>query len=102
MENRQQTRREAPDDASINMRSIVATVAAMALGAIAGGIAASKLPSDKFIWTGFALVPLFALLEVCLKRIAALFGGTAHAVRFTLDGALVTGFHGACFAVGSQ
>jgi hypothetical protein len=48
------------------------------------------------------VVPLFALLEVCLKRIAALFGGNANAVRFTLAGALVTGFHGAWFAVRSR
>jgi len=102
VENRQPTRREAPDDASINMRSAVATVAAMALGAIAGGMAASKLPGDKFIWTGFVLAPLFALLEVCLKRFAALFGGNANAARFTLAGALVIGFYSTWFAVRSQ
>ena len=84
------------------MRSAVAAVAAVALGAVAGGMAASKLPSDKFIWAGFALVPLFALLEVCLKRIAALFGGNANAARFTLAGALVIGFYGTWFAVRSQ
>jgi uncharacterized membrane protein YfcA len=101
VDNRQPNRREAPDDASIDLRSVVATVAAGALGAIAGGMAASKLPSDKFIWTGFALVPLFALLEVCLKRIAALFGGNANAARLTLAGALVIGFYGTWFAVRS-
>ena len=49
---------------------------AAALGAIAGGMAASKLPSDKFIWTGFALAPLLILLEVFFKHFVALFGGT--------------------------
>jgi hypothetical protein len=48
------------------------------------------------------VVLLFALLEVCLKRIAALFGGNANAARFTLAGALVIGFYGTWFAVRSQ
>jgi hypothetical protein len=36
------------------------------------------------------------------KTYCSLFGGNANAVRFTLAGALVTGFHGTWFAVRSQ
>jgi uncharacterized membrane protein YfcA len=86
----------------INLRSGIAIVAAAALGAIAGALAASKLPSDKFAWTGFALVPLFLLLEVLLKHLGPLFGGDQNVARFTLAAALVTGFYGAWFGIRSM
>ena len=101
MGNQQPNRREPPTDASITLRSAAATVVAAALGAIAGGIAASKLPSDKFIWTGFVLAPLLVLLEVFFKHFVALFGGNANATRFTLVGAIVLGFYGTWFLLRS-
>ena len=101
VENRQPERREAPGDASINLRSATATVVAAALGAIAGGLAASKLPDDKFIWTGFVLAPLLVLLEVFFKWLVALFDGNANAARLMLAGAIVAGFYVTWFAVRS-
>jgi uncharacterized membrane protein YfcA len=86
----------------MNLRSAAATIVAAALGAIAGGLAASKLPTDKFAWTGFALVPLLILLEACLKRLVALFDGNAQAARFTLAGAIVVAFYATWFAVRSS
>ena len=78
--NEQQPRRRPPaaDDA-INLRSAAVAVIAAALGAIAGGMAAWKLPSDKFAWTGFALAPLRVLLELLLKQLAIVFGGDRSA-----------------------
>jgi uncharacterized membrane protein YfcA len=101
VDNRQPNDRGADGDASINLRSAAATVVAAALGAIAGGIAASKIPADKFIWTGFALVPLLVLLEVFFKHFVVLFDGNANAARFTLAGAIVVGFYVTWFAVRS-
>lgn len=75
---------------------------AAALGALAGAIAALKLPADKFAWTGFALLPLFLLLESSLNRLLPLFGGDRNAARFSLAGAIVIGFYGAWFAVRSS
>jgi uncharacterized membrane protein YfcA len=89
-------------DTSINLRSAAATVVAAALGAVAGGLTASKLPTDKFAWTGFALLPLLALVEVLLKRLAVLFDGNAQAARFTLAGAIVVAFYATWFAVRSS
>ena len=86
----------------INFRSGIAIVAAAALGAIAGALAASKLSSDKFAWTGFALVPLFLLLEIFLKPLGPLFGGDQNVTRFTLAAALVAGFYGAWFGIRSM
>ena len=88
-------------DSTITLRSAAAAAVAAALGAIAGGVAAAKLPSDKFIWTGFALAPLLILLEVFFKHFVALFGGNANAARFTLAGAIVLGFYGTWFVVRS-
>ena len=102
MDNQQPTHREPPNDASITLRGAAATVVAAALGAIAGGMAASKLPSDKFIWTGFALAPLLVLVEVFFKHFVALFGGNANTARFTLVGAMVLGFYGTWFLVRSS
>jgi hypothetical protein len=76
-------------------------VIAAAVGAVAGAIAAVKLPADKFAWTGFALLPLFLLLESALERLLPLFGGDRNAARLSLAGALVVGFYGAWFAVRS-
>jgi uncharacterized membrane protein YfcA len=101
VDNQQPKRREPVTAASINLRSGAAIVVAAALGAVAGAMAASKLPSDKFAWTGFVLVPLFLLLEVLLKHLVALFGGDRNAARFTLASALVAGFYGAWFGVRS-
>ena len=83
----------------VNLRSGAAIVVAAALGAVAGALAGTKLPSDKFAWTGFALVPLFVLLELFLKYIAALFEGDRNAARLMLAGAIVAGFYGAWFGV---
>jgi MFS-type transporter involved in bile tolerance (Atg22 family) len=99
--NQQPNRREPPTDASITLRSAAATIVAAALGAIAGGMAASKLPSDKFLWTGFILAPFLILLEVFFKHFVALFGGNANTARFTLVGAIVLGFYGTWFLVRS-
>ena len=83
----------------MDLRSAVATVVAAALGATAGAIAASTLPSDKFAWIGFALLPLFALLEVFLKRFDTLFGGDRNTARIALAGAIVAGFYATWLAV---
>ena len=85
----------------MNPGAVVFTIVAAALGAVAGGIAAATLPSDKFAWTGFALVPLFLLLEIFLKHFAAHFGGDRNIARITLAGALVAGFYAAWFVVRS-
>jgi len=101
MGNQQPKPRETLTGAAINLRSGAAMVVAAALGAVAGAVAATKLPSDKFAWTGFALVPLFLLLEVFLKHLVPLFGGDRNAARITLAGAVVAGFYGAWFGVRS-
>jgi uncharacterized membrane protein YfcA len=92
----------APDSSgngSINLRSAAATVVAGILGAIAGAIAATRIPSDKFAWTGFALVPLLALLELLFKYLVPLFAGNAQATRFTLAGAIVVAFYASWFSL---
>jgi uncharacterized membrane protein YfcA len=100
--NDQRPNRDArPPGATINLRSAMATIVAAALGALAGGLAAAKLPEDKFAWTGFALVPLFVLLEVALTHVVGLFGGDRNAARLTLAGAIVAGFYAAWFGVRS-
>lgn len=86
----------------MNWRSGAATVVAAALGAVAGGLTASRLPGDKFAWTGLALLPLLVLLEVSLKRLVALFDGNAQAARLTLAGAIVVAFYATWFAVRSS
>ena len=101
MDNRHPERREALGDTSINWRSAAATVIAAALGAVAGGMAASQLPDDKFIWTGFVLAPLLVLLEVFFRRLVALFDGNANVARLMLAGAIVAGFYVTWFAVRS-
>jgi hypothetical protein len=65
-------------------------------------MAAAKLPGDKFAWTGFALVPLFVLLEFLLGRLALLFEGDRNTARVMLAGAIVVGFYGAWFGVRSS
>ncbi|HXX83383.1 MAG TPA: hypothetical protein VEN29_05320 [Casimicrobiaceae bacterium] len=85
--------------AALNLRSAAAMVAAAALGAVAGAMAAAKLPSDKFAWTGLALLPLFVLLELFLRHLAGLFDDDRNAARFALAGAIVVGFYGAWFGV---
>jgi uncharacterized membrane protein YfcA len=88
--------------APVNLRSGAAIVVAAALGAMAGALAAAKLPSDRFAWTGFALLPLFILLELLLKHLAQLFEGDRNAARLMLAGAIVVGFYGAWFGVRSS
>jgi uncharacterized membrane protein YfcA len=85
----------------INFASGMAIVAAAALGAVAGAIAATQLPSNKFAWTGFVLVPLFLLLEALLRHLGALFGGDRNVARLMLAGAIVAGFYGAWFGIRS-
>jgi hypothetical protein len=97
--NQQQNPREPSADAPVNLRSPAGAVVAAALGAFAGGLAASRLPSDKVAWTGFVLVPLLLLLELCFKRLVILFAGNAQAARFTLAGAIVVALYAAWFAV---
>jgi uncharacterized membrane protein YfcA len=99
MNDPQPSRRPQASDETINARSVAVTAITAALGAIAGAMAASKLPSDKFAWTGFALAPLFVLLELLLKQLAMVFGGDRNATRLTLAGALVVGFYAAWFGV---
>jgi uncharacterized membrane protein YfcA len=92
----------APDpssNGSINLRSAAATVVAGILGAIAGAIAATRIPGDKFAWTGFALVPLLALLELLLRYLVRLFAGDVQATRFTLAGAIVVAFYASWFSL---
>ena len=92
----------APDPSSngpINLRSAAATVVAGILGAIAGAIAATRIPSDKFAWTGLALVPLLALLELLFRYLVVLFAGNAQATRFTLAGAIVVAFYASWFSL---
>jgi hypothetical protein len=60
-----------------------------------------RLSSEQFAWTGFFLVPLFVLLEVLLKHVAALFDGNRDVARFTLAAAIVAGFYGAWFGLRS-
>src|SRR5262250_2972313 len=79
MSDPQPSRRSQTSDETLNPRSVAVTVIAAALGAIAGAMAASQLPSDKFAWTGFALAPLFVLLELLLKQFAVVFGGDRNA-----------------------
>jgi hypothetical protein len=76
-------------------------VVAATSGAMAGAIAASKLSSEKFAWTGFFLVPLFLLLEVSLKHLMAHFGGNRDVARFTLAAPIVGRIYGAWFGVRS-
>jgi uncharacterized membrane protein YfcA len=85
--------------APINLRSGAAIVVAAASGAVAGALAGTRLPSDKFAWTGFALVPFFVVLELLLKHFAALFEGDRSVARLMLAGAIVAGFYGAWFGV---
>src|SRR5437773_12159223 len=89
MDNQPPNSREPPTDASVNWRSGAATVVAAALGAVAGAIAAAKLASDRFAWTGFFMVALFALLEVSLMHIVSLFVADEYAAGFVLSGPLV-------------
>ena len=78
-----------------------AVVVAAVLGAMAGAVAASTLPGDKFAWTGFVLLPLFLLLELSLKHLVSAFGGDRNAARLTLAGTIVVAFYCAWFAARS-
>ena len=68
------------------------------LGAVAGALAASRIPPDKFAWTGLVLLPLFVLIEAVLSRFVAVFGDR-NTARLALAGAAVAGFYGAWIVV---
>ena len=68
----------------MNWRSAAAVVIAAALGAAAGAIAGLMLPADKFAWTGFALLPLFVLVEASLNRFSALIAADRNSARAIL------------------
>ena len=101
MNNKSPGHHEPVTSALINVRSGSAMIVAAALGAMAGAIAASKLSSDQFAWTGVFLVPLFLVLEVSLKHLMTHFGGNRDVARFTLATAIVAGFYAAWFGVRS-
>jgi uncharacterized membrane protein YfcA len=82
--------------AALLPRAAAVAVAAVA-GAAAGAFAAWKIPAERFVWTGIALVPLFALIEMFVGRAAALFGGDENAARLWLAGTVVAGFYAAWF-----
>ena len=81
---------------------LVATVIAGVLGAVAGSAAVSLLPAGQFAWSGFALLPLFILLESLLKHATPAFGGDPNAARVWLAGAMLVCFYAAWFLVRSQ
>ena len=101
MNNKPPRHYEPVTSALINVRSGSAIVVAATLGAVTGAIAASRLSSEQFAWTGFFLVPLFLLLEVLLKHLMAHFGGNRDVARFTLAAAIVAGFYSAWFGLRS-
>ncbi len=86
------------NDAATRLRAGVAVAVSAALGATAGALAASRIPPDKFAWTGLVLLPLFVLVEALLGRFVALFGDR-NTARLALAGALVAGFYVAWIAV---
>ena len=77
-------------------------VIAGALGAAAGSVAALLLPAGQFAWSGFALVPLFVMLESLLKHATPAFGGDPNATRVWLAGAILVCFYAAWFVLRSQ
>ena len=81
---------------------LTAIVIAGVLGAVAGGVAASLLPAGQFAWSGFALMPLFILLESLLKHASPAFGDDANVTRVWLAGAVLVCFYAAWFALRSQ
>jgi hypothetical protein len=97
MDDKPSTRRETLAGTAIPLRGAVAMVIAAAAGALAGAMAVSRLPADKFMWTGFVLVPFFVLVEVFLRRLAGLFGDNPTVTRMMLVSAIVAGFYGAWF-----
>jgi hypothetical protein len=102
LDKRQPDRRDPLADTTFNRRSAIATAIAAFLGSLAGGVAASTIPPDKFSWTGLALVPFFLLLEAYFKYLVTLFGGNSNATRVTLAGAVVLGFYATWFATRSS
>lgn len=82
----------------MNRHSAAVVIVAAALGAVAGAIAGLMLPPDKFAWTGFALLPLFVLLEASLSRFGALVAGDRNSARVILAGTVVAGFYVAWIA----
>lgn len=85
-------------DAATRLRAGVAVVVSATLGAVAGALAASRIPADKFAWTGLVLLPLFVLIEALLSRFVTVFGDR-NTARLALAGALVAGFYVAWIAV---
>jgi hypothetical protein len=97
MDDKPSNRRETLAGAAIRLRGAVAMVIAAAAGALAATMAVSRLPADKFMWTGFVLLPFFVLVEVFLRPLAGLFGGNPMLTRMMLVSAIVAGFYGAWF-----
>jgi hypothetical protein len=97
MDDKPSDRRERVTGAAIPLPGAVAMVIAAIAGALAGAMAVSRLPADKFMWTGFVLVPLFVLVEVFVRPLAGLFGGSPTLTRMMLVSAIVAGFYGAWF-----
>lgn len=84
-----------------SLPKLVAVAIAGVLGALAGGLAVTLLPADRFAWSGFALLPLFVLLESSLRHATAAFDGDANAARVWLAGAMLVCFYAAWFALRS-
>jgi len=70
---------------------------AAAAGAATAVMVASRLPPDKFIWTGLVLAPFFVLVEAFIDALSSLFDGNAAVTRMMLASAIVAGFYGAWF-----
>ncbi len=87
-----------PQPRNARLRTGASVVVAAALGATAGALAASRIPPDKFAWTGVVLLPLFVLIEALLGRFVPVFGDR-NAARLALAGALVAGFYVAWLVV---
>ena len=81
---------------------LAAIVIAGVLGAVAGGVAVSLIPAGQFAWSGFAVLPLFILLESLLKHATPAFGGDPNAARVWLAGAILVCFYAAWFVLRSQ
>ncbi|MGH9694629.1 MAG: hypothetical protein ACRD5Z_10830 [Bryobacteraceae bacterium] len=68
------------------------------LGFGAGWLMARIAPKDKFSWVGFAVVPLWFLLELYLEGVAGLLGSRSRGMRAASTVAVLAGFYVAWFA----
>ena len=83
-------------------RKVLAIVVAGALGAVAGGLAVSLLPAEKFAWSGLALLPLFVLIESLLKYVVSAFNDDPNKARMWLAGAIFVCFYASWWLLRSQ